>query len=103
AAHASKVQQLIERLRQAWPLAPVILTSAFASSQSGDNPYYRAAAADIAAEVDGILYLDTYGALPNYADGVAAGYYGDQVHYNATGDRALFRAIDELIVTAAQY
>ena len=67
------------------------------------NPYYRAAAADIAAEVDGILYLDTYGALPNYADGVAAGYYGDQVHYNATGDRALFRAIDELIVTAAQY
>lgn len=101
AQHAAALTQLIGRLRSQWPLAPIVLSSAFASSTSGSNPYYRAAAADVASDVPGVLYLDTYGAMPSYADGVTAGYYSDTVHYNVTGNHALWATIGNLIGSAS--
>lgn len=98
--HVEKMIRLIERVRSVWPYAPILLTSAFASSLSGSDPYYRAAAAALAEEVHGLLYLDTYGAMPDYPSGQNLGYYSDEVHYNDLGNAAFFTMVGQLIFRA---
>jgi hypothetical protein len=101
AQHETKLEALIARHRTAFPYAPVILSTAFASSTSGANPYWKAAAVAVAARVPGCLLLDTFAVCPTYANAVALGYMADLVHYTASGSANLYAQIDGLVVAAA--
>src|SRR5690606_21931754 len=74
ATHATKMIALIAKMRTAYPEAPVILTTAYATSISGLDPYWREAARIIRDSVDGVWLLDTYSAMPDFNGGVALGY-----------------------------
>lgn len=99
--HAAAMELLIAKCRSGFPEADILLTSSHAHSTSGSNPIYRAGAELVAASVPGVLYLDTYGALPTYAQGVALGYYGDTVHYLPAGNTNKFTVIGGLIYSAS--
>lgn len=97
--HEAKLIELINRIRVGSPNAPILLTTAYPSSASGPNPYYKAAAIAVGARIPSVLVVDTYAAMPDYTTGVGLGYYGDTVHYNATGKAALFATIGDLILS----
>lgn len=78
--------------------AAVWITTAYdASTDAGEKPYVKLLY-QLQREVPGVIVLDTRAALPAYDEGVAAGYYGDITHYNATGEAVLASAVNDLFV-----
>lgn len=96
----TSLQTVIEKFRVAQPNAPVICTTNYANSIDSGEPYYVTALKILAASDPNVVVLDTYNTLPNYAAGVAAGYYADTVHYNASGQAAYAAAYWSLWIAA---
>jgi hypothetical protein len=102
AAHVTKITALIERCRASSPGASIILTTSYpASADAGIVPYYVLAAREVADAVDGVCLLDTWEAMPTYADGVTAGFYSDTVHLNDTGTSHYGHVIGQLALAKA--
>lgn len=104
AQHEAKLVQIINRFRAGSPASPVLITTAYPSATSGPNPYYKAAGIAVANNVQNVFCADTYGAMPDYATGLAGGLYApanDGTHYGVTGVAAFWSMIGTLLSNMA--
>ncbi len=101
AQHVAKMGELISRIRADDPKTPIMLTTAYATSTSGVDPYWVLAARDLAVSTPGTLLLDTYDAMPDYSTGNALGFYSDTVHYGPLGVRYYSECVGDLTQAAA--
>lgn len=83
-SHAALVRAHIADFRVGSPGAPGIITSSYpAGTNNNTEPYYVAGNRDVGGD-DGVLFLDTWNAMPPFFDGVELGYY-DVDLYTANG------------------
>jgi hypothetical protein len=102
AEHKAHLTTLINNFRAGTASGHVLITTDYRASTDavGANTYYADASEQIAAETPGVLCLNTQRRLPEYADGVALGYYGDTIHYNDTGRQAYVEMIETMLQEA---
>jgi hypothetical protein len=96
-----QLRDVIARFRLCDPMAPVIIINGYETSTTGSNPIWLNYFSTEAAKIPGVLYLDTFHTLPNYATGVSLGYYQNADLYNATGRAVYAQTIGNLLYSVA--
>lgn len=77
---------------------PVVITTAYDDSTDAGEMLYVSRIYDAVRQLGGrgVLLLDTRAAMKAYAEGVVAGYYADNTHYNDTGVAALMSMVSAM-------
>lgn len=101
--YVTRMAELIAKCRAMVPGCKIMMSDGYATSSDtpGVDPYYVRLEPSIAA-AHGCGWFPTYHAMPNYADGNAAGYYVDVSHYSGYGYSKVTAELGRQMLIAAK-